>query len=314
MTKRAVVVGIADYSIQFPANNRNLFTPVNDARSIYHLLQDSFGFQAADIFFYADHDATRDNILSAVSYITSIAQPGDVALFYFSGHGARIRADAGNRDADSYYEALVPAVGDFITDWEFAKIAEKLQPEVCNFTLVIDCCHSGGLHESDELTKAGSLPYSQELIDLICANMRTLIPVGICLPPSAHGELTGNVSNVHPGPNGLIDCDEDPDRTLVPSSKSTLLSAAQFNELAWQPRSATAHAFLTQALLDIFNQSTPTQPSYRQVQDRVRPRVEEKVTTLVRPKHPGVTQVPQLRGQRNRMDEEFLKGWTFTPA
>ncbi|GAA0905336.1 caspase family protein [Virgisporangium aurantiacum] len=314
MTKRAVVVGINDYSIQDPSGGLNLNCCVSDATMFYHTLVDSFDVKPADIYYYADRSATRDTILRAVSYITSIAEPGDVAVFYYSGHGARVRAESGHRDVDSYYEALVPAAGDFITDWDFARVADSLRPEVCNFTLVIDACHSGGLHDTDNtVTKVRSLRYSDELIDLICSKLRTLIPVGICLPLAAHQQLAGNVSHVRRADDGTIDLDEDLDRVLVRASRSTLLSGCRYDESTWES-STLGHGLMTQALLDAFNRSTNTQPSYREVQDDLRSAVRQLLEKHILPTRPGVTQTPQLRGQDNRMDEGFLDGWTFTPA
>ena len=172
----------------------------------------------------------------------------------------------------------MPAAGDFITDWDFARIADSLRPEVCNFTLVIDACHSGGLHDTDNtVTKVRSLSYADELLDLICAKLRTLIPVGICLPLDAHRQLAGNVSHVRRD-GGIIDLDEDLDRVLVRESRSTLLSGCRFDESTWES-STLGHGLMTAALLEAFNRSTPTQPSYRQVQDDLRTSVVGASTT-----------------------------------
>jgi hypothetical protein len=314
MTKRAVVVGINDYSIQDPTLASDLNWSVADATAFYHCLVDAFELRPQDIYYYADRQATRENILRAVSYITSIAEPGDTAIFYYSGHGARVRTDSGHRDVDSYYEALVPAVGDYLTDWDFARIADALHPEVCNFTLVIDACHSGGLHDTDNtVAKVRSLRYADELRDLICARLRTIIPCGICLPTARHAELAGNVSGVRPRSDGTIDLDEDLDRVLVRSSRSTLLSGCRYDESTWET-SSLGHGLLTSALLETFNRSVTEQPSYRQVQAGLRTSVQQLMTKHILPAHPTATQTPQLRGQNNRMDEDFLDGWTFSPG
>src|SRR5207248_2968926 len=75
--KRAVVVGVNDYSTQFPDGQSNLAGCVNDASSMYHMLTSTFGFDPSQTYYYVDRDASRNNILQALRYITSTAEPGD---------------------------------------------------------------------------------------------------------------------------------------------------------------------------------------------------------------------------------------------
>src|SRR5690242_9860073 len=124
--KRAVVVGVDDYTIQFPDGRSNLAGCVNDATSMYTLLTAAFGFDPSQTYYYVNGDATRNNILQAVRYITSVAEPGDVACFFYAGHGARIRSDASDPSSSKYYEAIIPSSGDWITDWEMNQLANDL--------------------------------------------------------------------------------------------------------------------------------------------------------------------------------------------
>lgn len=184
MVKRAVIVGIDDYSIQDPSGTSisNLNYCVRDAQSMYHLLVNAFGFDPSQVFYYTNQQASRRNILRALRYITANGEPGDVACLYYSGHGARIRAERGNADCDSYYETIIPASGDWITDWELSQIANDLQPSAVNFTAILDSCHSGGLHNTDQIQKCRSAVFSDELLQSIVGFMHTLIPCGVCLP------------------------------------------------------------------------------------------------------------------------------------
>lgn len=61
MAKRALTVGINKYTILDPTGDSNLNACVNDARSIYHLLRNNFGFD--DIYHLEDFLASRDTIL-----------------------------------------------------------------------------------------------------------------------------------------------------------------------------------------------------------------------------------------------------------
>lgn len=309
MTKRAVVVGINDYTILDPRGRSNLRQCVRDAASVYHLLKDAFGFE--DIYYYVDLFASRHAILNALRHVLSISEAGDTVCFYFSGHGARIRADLRQADCDTYYEALVPASGAWITDRDLAQLASRLEPDYVNFTVITDACHSGGLHIADANIKCRTPSFSDALIQAIVSYMHTLIPCGMCLLPGSDA-LNHNVSNVHERGDGTIDLDPDIDKTLVAASKSTLLAACRFDELSWEHRQLR-HGLFTQALLELTSQSNFL-ASYHEVMEQLRTTVAQKITTLIQPNHPSTVQTPQLFGQRNRMGESFLAGWTTTPA
>ena len=309
MTKRAIIAGINDYTILDPTGNSNLSHCVRDARSIHHLLRDAFGF--TDIYHYDNLRASRDRILNALRHVLSISEAGDTICFYFSGHGSRVRADLSQADCDLYYEALVPASGGWITDRDVAQLADRLEPDYVNFTVVTDACNSGGIHPADATIKCRTPSYSSELIQAIVNFLQTLIPCGLCLPEDST-ELNNNVSNVRADGNGMIDLDPDADKTLIALSKSTLLSACRFDELSWES-DRYRHGLFTQSFLDIVNQSNFL-ASYHDMIEQLRNSVEGKISAVIRPHHPGTNQTPQLFGQRNRMEENFLAGWTHTPA
>src|SRR5687767_7898392 len=98
MTKRAVIVGINDYSVIDPTGNSNLRSCVNDANEMYHMLVDAFGFDPTQVFCYRDRNASSANILRAVAYMLQNSEAGDVACFYYSGHGSRFPAVQGRFD------------------------------------------------------------------------------------------------------------------------------------------------------------------------------------------------------------------------
>ena len=308
MAKRALIVGIDNYSILDPTGKTNLSACVNDARSINQVLRDGFGF--TEIYHLEDLRASRDRILSTLRHLIRISETGDSICFYFSGHGARVRADLSQADCDLYYEALVPASGAWITDRDLIIIAGDLYPDAINFTMITDACHSGGLHTGDAALKCRTPEFSNSLIEAIVNFLRTLIPCGICIENIS--QLAGNVSNVHQTTNGTIDLDPDPDKTLIAATKSTLLAGCHFNELSWES-SALSHGLFTQSILDLINQSN-MQITYHDIMEQLRTSVADKIQRIIHPSRPGVTQTPQLFGQRNRMVENFLEGWTFTPA
>jgi uncharacterized caspase-like protein len=210
MVKRAVIVGVNDYSVQFPSGKSNLHWCVRDAQSMYHLLVDAFGFDPAQVWLYTDQKASSAQIRQALRYMLVHSEPGDVACFYYSGHGAMVPKGDG-----TYYEAIVPASGNYIADYDLALLAGQLEQSVVNFTVILDSCHAGGMHDESEAAAAiRSLQFAIEMIQKMVQSMTTRIPFGICLPPVSDA-LRHNVSNVREMGNGICSMDEDPDKLFI---------------------------------------------------------------------------------------------------
>ncbi len=97
-----------------------------------------------------DRWPTYERMVAALQRLGESAQPGDQVLFYFSGHGGRTVTSwpklKGERGLD---ECLVPVdIGDsqarYLRDVEIARFIRELSDRKLRFTLVLDCCHSGG--------------------------------------------------------------------------------------------------------------------------------------------------------------------------
>ncbi|MEL7217853.1 MAG: hypothetical protein AAGK01_05420, partial [Pseudomonadota bacterium] len=103
-------------------------------------------------------------------------------------------------------------------------------------------------------------------------------------------------------PDGQIDLDLDPNRFLVEHTKATMIAACNTVELA-QEHSSLRHGLFTQAILDVCNQSNQS-ISYDQLMTDLQAAMNTRIQAL------GLdAQNPQLRGQQNRMEEDFLLGW-----
>lgn len=142
MVKRALVVGINDYSSLDPSGKSNLSSCVSDADSMMDLLVSAFGFDSGESVKLTDRSADSTSITSMLKDILSKSNPGDVTCFYYSGHGSRTSADSSQADCDKFYESIIPASGPFITDRDLFNIANKLEPSVVEFTVILDSCHS----------------------------------------------------------------------------------------------------------------------------------------------------------------------------
>jgi hypothetical protein len=170
-SRRAILVGIDNYNpdpstqaqllrdLKLPTVKRpavegdarywrfdNLDGAVNDVRLMQGVLQ-SLGFQ--DFVVLTDQDATADAILLALEKnLVDDAQPGDVRLFYYSGHGNHVKNRA-STEQQQEDQSLVPAdnwrnVPD-IRDKEISRILFAAARKGVIVTLIADSCHSGSL-------------------------------------------------------------------------------------------------------------------------------------------------------------------------
>jgi hypothetical protein len=140
MAKRALLVGINRYKIP----GADLRGCVNDVKHMKSVLTRYYGFGEKDIRTLTDLQATKKAMQSEISRLVAKARPGDVLLLHYSGHGSNV-PDRNGDEADGRDEILCPADLDWgdplLDDWlrlEFDKL-----PAGVNFTVVMDCCHSG---------------------------------------------------------------------------------------------------------------------------------------------------------------------------
>jgi len=143
-THRALLVGINDY----PNPDDRLAGCVNDTFLMSAMLQE-VGIPAEDIRVVTDKRATAANIRSRIDWLLENTRAGDQRVLYYSGHGAQL-AEYGLGDrVDRVDEALVPYDFDWtrehaITDdWMFERYVQL--PYDTSFTVILDCCHSGGM-------------------------------------------------------------------------------------------------------------------------------------------------------------------------
>lgn len=119
---------------------------VNDMKSMHRMLL-TRGFKEADILELVNGQATADAILTTLqSHLIDKARPGDNSLFYFAGHGARIRnlhatLPCGCDVTMVPYDAPkgVPA----LRNKELAHIYQKV-PKGVSLTVIQDNCYSSG--------------------------------------------------------------------------------------------------------------------------------------------------------------------------
>lgn len=154
--KRAVLVGINEYSL--PAGNtnsaknsrfENLAGCLNDLEGMRQLIITKFGFASNDIVVLTNSQATRTAILSNIeNQLLDSPVPGDIALFFFAGHGSQ-RRNVASDEPDKLDETIVPADACYgvedIRDKELRRIFNAIIDKKILLTAIFDSCHSGSV-------------------------------------------------------------------------------------------------------------------------------------------------------------------------
>jgi len=131
---RALCVGIDSYPTS------PLEGCVHDAQSWASVLK-TLRFDVTQLL---DRDATRQRVLDTLGTLVRSAQPGEMIVFQYSGHGTQAE-DLNGDESDRYDEALVPIdyqSGALLIDDDLADVYRQL-PAGAVLTLFMDCCHSG---------------------------------------------------------------------------------------------------------------------------------------------------------------------------
>lgn len=135
----AFAVGISSYPDALRLNYAH-----SDALSLASTLKANSGdlFETVEIRSHVNEEATQEAIRDGLVWLHRSAKPGDVALFFYSGHGM-------NDPAGDFY--LVPVDGKPDKPAESC-VSSSLLREFCAKTtrcklvVLLDACHSGGLN------------------------------------------------------------------------------------------------------------------------------------------------------------------------
>ncbi|MGB9693783.1 MAG: caspase family protein, partial [Fervidobacterium sp.] len=140
-TKYAIVIGINDY----PGTANDLQYCVYDANSMVLALEEVYGYSSANIAYITNSGATHLNITNAVNTVKEKAKSGDEVFFFFSGHGAKGKADDG--DNETVDESIVIWGDDgnfgYLWDGELKHLFEYFPTNRIIFAF--DSCLSGGM-------------------------------------------------------------------------------------------------------------------------------------------------------------------------
>lgn len=152
-TSRALLVAIDNYP---EAGGWNEIHATNDIDIVLPMLKAN-GLRDSEVTMLTDQQATKKNILNALSKIATDSQKGDYIYLQFSMHGQQMLDDNGD-EPDGYDEALIPYDAqrkyragiyegeNHLRDDELSRFLDRIRIKVSaggNLTVVFDACHSG---------------------------------------------------------------------------------------------------------------------------------------------------------------------------
>ncbi len=195
--KRALLIGIDHYPhlqafchANGMPNDCQLAGCVTDAELMAGILRDKFGFAPANITLLRNEDATQAAILAALQNLVDAAQPDDVVVFHYSGHGSQAVPLIAGSESDNLDETIVPSDSGRgampnrdIRDNQIHDWLVKLTAKTPYVTLIVDSCHSGSIAR-DLFGGAGRW---------VAADLR---------PPSAEAVVAAQAVQAPPAPAG----------------------------------------------------------------------------------------------------------------
>jgi hypothetical protein len=238
-TQKAFLIGIGTYEHLPYITSKgerldNLRGPDNDVQKIKDLLVSGYNFSPDNVLVLKDQEASREAIISHFNqWLVKGTRPGDLVLFYYSGHGTRIpKAPTGFYKAICPYDTLMNAKNlidaKLIINEELGDLLGKLKGR--EVVVIMDSCHSGGMTRSIR-----GRPVDQ--LELTPAIQSKFLPMEIADVDSA--EMTrGKGFNITKQGDGFED------RISILSSKEDQMSV----EMAFP--SGVIHGAFTAALLE----------------------------------------------------------------
>ncbi|XP_071723916.1 metacaspase-9-like [Rutidosis leptorrhynchoides] len=307
--KLAVLVGC-----NYANSGHDLQGCINDVVSIQEILVQSFGFEPKNIDLLTDAaDQSNENIPNAVNIKAALnrmigqAEPGDVLVFHYSGHGTTTHSKKLGRVC----EAIVPCDFNLIIDVDFREMVNRV-PKGASFTILADSCFSGGLiaREKEQIgphvSIKGDISASQNSSKPRTIPIESILQHLQSLTQSDTPDIAGYLLELFGDDASLKFRLAPPELKRLDSSKpdeGILLSGCQSNEYSCDmPASVTGgkpHGAFTYALMEIFKDFPAGGLSNREVVIKAREGVKAQDIK---------TQHPCLYCTDQNADDIFLLG------
>ncbi len=163
----ALLVGVNEYD---SPKVSNLKGPVNDVALIKEYLEQTDQDWSIQSLVSEGTPPTRQHIIKYFREFLGQAKVGEIALFYFSGHGALERSPESfiSHQQDEFHETIVPSdyqQGDYLlADKEIQVLIREVKAKGPDMVVIFDCCHSGsGIRfEPEEVFTPRQLPKEKQ--------------------------------------------------------------------------------------------------------------------------------------------------------
>ncbi|MEO7766042.1 MAG: caspase family protein [Ferruginibacter sp.] len=224
--KYALLVGINDYfEVKGVKSKESLNGSVNDARSMNGLLVSRFGFKSSHIDTIYDAAATRDHIIEALNQKLKKCRPGDIMVFYYSGHGVWMENSEEEKDTVKRGMNQAMLTSDlynyrdhfkcFLRDFTLKQYFNKFVDKKVILTSIFDCCFSGNLAmqfpgQVVSEAKTKSIDFN-DLMSRLTDNSQALIDsitgISIVSPPGCLVDSSGIIQEtLDSDGDGVPDC------------------------------------------------------------------------------------------------------------
>ncbi len=154
----ALLVGVGNYmspanctdktQVAIPDGIKPLRCPENDIQLFRSVITQTFAFANGEPEVLLHEKATRNAVADALRSFAERCNPGDVFIFYYSGHGAQVK-NSKSKEADGLDEVILPydAVlkGKLIRDKELRDLFAAITAKGAEVVAIFDCCHSGSM-------------------------------------------------------------------------------------------------------------------------------------------------------------------------
>lgn len=299
----ALLVAIDNY----PADIPTLGGCVNDADAMEAVLQKRFGGDGLHLLRLSNEEATRERIIQAFRQHLGQGEKGDVALFFFAGHGSQVPTGGlfkeiepdGLNESIVCYDSRVLGAFDLV-DKDIATLIREVTKKGIHLTMVMDSCHSGSVTRGiDAALKGTGAPQGAQM-----AMERRLPPRLDAQPVGAYlsdpEQMQAAIRSIPEPPPGAGSLTLATAFGFIPDETGThvLLAACEDNQsakeyLGQRKRHGAFSYFLTQTLM------TAVEPlGYRALMQLVRERMRDCVAD----------QTPKLEssGGTKMFDNPFL--------
>ncbi|MGK0363891.1 MAG: hypothetical protein ACI85O_000945 [Saprospiraceae bacterium] len=144
----ALLVGINEYAAPKISSLKGC---VNDITNFQDYLTDSYKNRLIEPQILLNEQATRQNIIDGFrNHLSAKVKKGDIALFYFAGHGSRENSPLefreyepeGKNETLVCYDSRQPDCYD-LADRELGFLIDELAQHGAQVVTILDCCHSG---------------------------------------------------------------------------------------------------------------------------------------------------------------------------